>query len=155
MKLRKKRKVIRSFRGKYFFLSNFCQSYIWTGGLFFPTVEHAYQASKAWLMCDAKKIQKAATPSKAKRLGRKIKVLQPDWRFNRLKTMEKLLKRKFAKPAFMKRLLATGDARLVEENTWGDTFWGKCDGEGKNYLGKLLMQIRRDVRSGKLKTRRI
>lgn len=57
--------------------------------------------------------------------------------------MRALLMVKFA-PAteLAERLLATGDAQLVEGNTWGDTFWGVCDGVGENHLGRLHMWIR-------------
>ena len=40
------------------------------------------------------------------------------------------------------RLITTGDALLVEGNTWGDTFWGQCDGVGENHLGRILMGVR-------------
>lgn len=29
-----------------------------------------------------------------------------------------------------------------EGNTWGDTFWGICGGQGSNMLGQLLMDVR-------------
>lgn len=44
------------------------------------------------------------------------------------------------------RLLETGDAMLIEGNTWGDTFWGVCNGQGLNVLGNLLMEIRQELR---------
>lgn len=56
--------------------------------------------------------------------------------------MRELLKQKFAKEPFRTWLLNTGNEQLVEGNTWGDTFWGVCNGKGKNYLGALLMEIR-------------
>ena len=41
--------------------------------------------------------------------------------------MHSLLRSKFFDhPDMARRLLDTGDARLVEGNTWGDTFWGVC-----------------------------
>ncbi len=45
------------------------------------------------------------------------------------------------------KLLATGDRKLVEGNTWGDTFWGVCRGNGKNHLGKILMKIRAELQA--------
>ena len=36
--------------------------------------------------------------------------------------------------------------KLVEGNTWGDRFWGVCGGVGLNWLGRLLMQVRDEVR---------
>jgi predicted NAD-dependent protein-ADP-ribosyltransferase YbiA (DUF1768 family) len=43
------------------------------------------------------------------------------------------------------RLLATGEAELIEGNTWNDTFWGVCKGEGQNWLGKILMEVRKEL----------
>ena len=44
------------------------------------------------------------------------------------------------------RLINTGDAILIEGNTWGDTYWGVCDGVGENRLGKLLMEVREECK---------
>lgn len=44
------------------------------------------------------------------------------------------------------KLLTTGDAMLVEGNTWGDTVWGVCQGKGENRLGKILMRVRKELR---------
>ena len=41
-----------------------------------------------------------------------------------------------------KKLLETGDRYLEETNWWGDDFWGVCNGEGRNELGKILMKVR-------------
>lgn len=45
-----------------------------------------------------------------------------------------------------RRLLDTGDAILIE-NTKKDYFWG-CgeDGSGENNLGKILMEVRKELR---------
>lgn len=47
-------------------------------------------------------------------------------------------------------LLGTDDAVLVEHAYWGDTFWGcmlkKGKYEGENNTGKILMQIRDELR---------
>ena len=43
-------------------------------------------------------------------------------------------------------LIATGDAELIEGNIWRDTYWGVCNGVGKNRLGELLMQLRNELR---------
>ena len=44
------------------------------------------------------------------------------------------------------KLLATEDAILIEGNTWDDVFWGVCDGKGENWLGKILMDVRTELR---------
>ena len=44
------------------------------------------------------------------------------------------------------KLLATEDAYLEEGNTWGDTYWGTCDGIGKNIMGLLTMRVREEIK---------
>lgn len=51
-------------------------------------------------------------------------------------------------PELKERLLATKDIFLEEDNDWGDTEWGVCNGYGKNRLGKILMLVRRDLQAG-------
>ena len=48
-------------------------------------------------------------------------------------------------------LLETGDAYLEEGNTWHDQFWGTVNGVGQNNLGKTLMTVREELRSGVIK----
>ena len=46
-------------------------------------------------------------------------------------------------------LLSTGDAMLVE-HTANDNYWADGgDGSGKNMLGKILMEVREAIRSGR------
>lgn len=59
--------------------------------------------------------------------------------------MEDLLRQKFSKTPLRRLLLATGEAELIEGNTWGDTYWGVCHGVGQNHLGCLLMKIRGEL----------
>ena len=60
--------------------------------------------------------------------------------------MRRLLKQKFSYSGLKMLLLSTGNDKLVEGNTWGDHFWGACNGHGENWLGKLLMEIRSELR---------
>lgn len=39
------------------------------------------------------------------------------------------------------------NALFPEGNTWDDTYWGVCKGVGTNYLGKLLMIVRNDLKA--------
>lgn len=143
-------KTIDSFEGKYAFLSNFYNSpFIGTiDEIEYPTVEHYFQAQKSLNLQDRRRIAAAPTPGQAKRLGRHVN-LRTDWEFKKLKVMSYALKRKFdTHPDLREQLLATGDAILIEGNTWHDNFWGDCgcpkcqNIAGKNNLGKLLMTLR-------------
>jgi hypothetical protein len=143
-------KVIDSFTGKYRFLSNF-----------YPdnddTLEHKYQASKVNLrLKDTKKknywiekIYSAKTPKEARKIGKyKLpkEVIDPRFESNRLRIMLDLLLDKFSDKRLKKKLLATGKAKLIEGNWWGDIYWGVCKGKGKNMLGRLLMLVREELR---------
>ena len=64
------------------------------------------------------------------------------------KVMLNFLRIKFMNAELRDKLLETGDSVLIEGNTWHDNYWGNCscakckDIEGKNMLGRLLMQVR-------------
>jgi len=73
--------------------------------------------------------------------------MRNDWEEVKVSVMRDLIRQKF-KPGseLSDRLLDTGDWLLEEGNTWGDTFWGVCDGVGENWLGRLLMERRGELR---------
>lgn len=145
--------MIERFRGQYRFLSNFALSPIeGSHGLIYPTVEHAFQAGKTLGLAERRRIAAAPTPADAKRIGRCV-ALRSDWAAFRFVVMRAALDRKFALPGFRARLLETGDALLVEGNTWHDQCWGDCDcgrsachRPGQNWLGHLLMETRATLR---------
>lgn len=136
---------ITTFAGPYRFLSNFWPVQI-TGrdGWFFPSVEHAYQAEKTDDVLAFHKIRTARTAADAKRFGRHVP-LRATWETEKLTVMYGLLLQKFQTDPLRTQLKQTGDAELIEGNTWGDTYWGVCRGVGTNHLGKLLMQVRTEA----------
>ncbi len=136
---------IKGFFGEYRWLSNFWSSPIEHEGFICATVEHAYQMEKAVLNKDRSRIVAAKTPGEAKRLAKQVQIYS-DWDHVKLNIMRDLLEKKFAIPQLRDKLLSTGNAFLEETNTWNDTFWGVCRGKGQNNLGKLLMQIRNEIR---------
>jgi ribA/ribD-fused uncharacterized protein len=137
---------ITRFAGIYSFLSNFYLCLIVYKEIYYPSVEHAYQAAKTLDFDERHKIAGMRRPGQAKRYGRRVK-LRLGWDSMKVDVMRDLLHEKFYNHSGLKEsLLATGDATLVEENDWGDTSWGRCDGEGKNMLGKLLMETRKSLR---------
>lgn len=132
---------ITKFDGAYRFLSNFYPSPIVRQNIVYPTVEHAYQASKTLDDLDRLCIARCGTPGKAKSIGKYV-VLRDDWDGVRLQIMEELLLTKFVDDTLRAKLLMTDKAELIEGNEWGDRFWGVCNGKGENHLGKLLMKVR-------------
>jgi len=137
-------KEINSFNGKYRFLSNFQAAKVKLDGVTYDSVEHAYQAAKTLDKDERKKFQ-GITAGESKRLGRSI-VLRKDWESVKINIMRDLLKQKFSEHTLKTDLLDTGDAVLIEGNNWNDTFWGVCRGVGHNWLGRLLMELRDELR---------
>jgi ribA/ribD-fused uncharacterized protein len=137
---------ILAFEGEYRWLSNFWPSPIVLDGKDYPTVEHAYQALKFADPAIHEAIRTAKTAGIAKRLGKGAIGKHPNWSSNRLVVMRRCLVQKFRIPELKEKLLATVNLPLVEGNRWGDTFYGVCNGEGENHLGKMLMEIREDIR---------
>lgn len=107
----------------------------------YPSVEHAYVAAKTTDERLRQEIAQISTPGRVKRAGRAL-VLRPDWDKIKFSIMLELVTIKFQDPALAAMLKATGDAHLIEGNTWNDTYWGVCNGRGENMLGKILMYVR-------------
>lgn len=135
-------KSAAAFRGEYYFLSNMYPASVTlkinNKDYTFKCSESAYQAMK-----DPSRIDEFVNLDgfEAKRLSKNVKA-RPDWHDVNLGIMENILNAKFAQhPELMQKLKAvTGE--IAENNTWGDRFWGVCNGTGENNLGKLLMKIR-------------
>lgn len=134
--------MINSFSGEHRWLSNFWPAEVIYAGERYPTVEHAYVAAKTLNPIQRVSVLECETPGEAKRLGRSFD-LRPCWDDIKKDIMRNLLIQKFMNNTeFADKLLATGDQPIIEGNVWGDTYWGVCEGEGSNILGKLIMEIR-------------
>lgn len=139
--------VIDSFTGEYAFLSNFHPGPFWSEGYTFPSMEHYFNAHKTLDEKQFDWVLKASSPSQAKKRGRTV-TLRPQWDQRwRYSVMMLGLRVKFRNPELRELLDATGDAILVEGNTWHDNVWGVCrcegcGGKGKNMLGIFLMLTR-------------
>lgn len=136
--------AIDSFKGDYRFLSNFWPARVEFDGVVYPTVEHAYVAAKTLDRDIRSQILVLETPGQVKRFGKKIE-LRPDWDNIKISVMRWLVKQKFDDPQLSKMLAETYPKKLIEGNTWGDTFWGVCKGVGCNHLGNILMSVRYQI----------
>jgi len=153
--------MIESFSGRYNFLSNFYSVKIEHQGIKYPSVEHYYVAMKVKTdqqidgrniaMIDCRElIARMPQASKVKQFGKIIKVRR-DWDDVKLDVMLWGVREKFKQEDLKQMLLDTGEQELVEGNTWNDTFWGVCRGEGQNNLGKILMKVRMELRQQNVK----
>jgi ribA/ribD-fused uncharacterized protein len=131
--------MVSEFQGEFRFLSNFWPVWVDFDGVLYPSVEHAYQAAKT--LDKQKRLEMSKlTAGQAKRAGQKL-VLRPDWEEVKIPIMKELLQKKFSYRE-LRFKLARIEGEIIEGNTWGDTFWGICNGQGQNILGRLLMDIR-------------
>lgn len=133
-------KDILEFQGEFRWLSNFWPCKVALDGMWFPSIENAYQAAKFpivnreyFLFC---------TAPQSKQFARRMKPVS-NWNEIKVEIMQGLIEQKFAPgTALANKLIETGDCLIEEGNTWGDTFWGICRGVGRNTLGKLIMAQR-------------
>lgn len=137
--------MITRFRDDYRFLSNFWLVSITLDGVTYPSVEHAYQASKTLDKSQREKML-SMTPGQAKRYGRKVSI-RSNWEDIKIEVMQRLVEQKFSKDPLKSMLLRTGNEELKENNYWGDTFWGVCNEVGENHLGKILMKVREELKN--------
>ncbi|GJN21053.1 hypothetical protein PR202_gb08499 [Eleusine coracana subsp. coracana] len=96
-------------------------------------------------------IKQAKSPEEAARIGRTRQrefpeLVQTDWESTKIDVMYRAIKCKFsAYPHLTNMLLSTAGSVLVEASPH-DLFWGGGrEGEGLNYLGRLLMQLRSEI----------
>lgn len=88
-------------------------------------------------------------PVGSKQAGRKV-TLRPDHEEIKVPVMAFFVARKFREHEVLRHaLIDTGDAELIEANSWHDNFWGDCrcgrpacNGPGRNTLGTILMTVR-------------
>jgi ribA/ribD-fused uncharacterized protein len=127
------------------FLSNFYTCEIQYGRFVYGSSECAYMSAKRedvlWKeFCSENK------PGVVKKKSKSVKIRE-DWNRIKIRVMFDVLRIKFAIPELRDMLLDTGDQQIVEGNNWGDKFWGvnKETGEGRNFLGRILMHIRQEI----------
>ena len=129
--------------------SNFTAFPIDIEGKTWPTSEHYFQAQKFAGTEHEELIRSELSPMVAAKMGRdRNRPFRPDWEQIKDDVMRRAIRAKFTQHASLRNLLlGTGDSILVE-HTKNDAYWGDGgDGTGKNMLGKLLMEIRGELRN--------
>lgn len=132
----------------YGFCSNFAPYPVKIDGKRWPTSEHYFQAQKFTGEPDEAEIRKARSPMIAARMGRSRKrPLRKDWESVKDGIMRTAVLEKFRQHEDIRtELLDTGVAVIVE-HTKNDRYWGDGgDGSGKNRLGRILMEVREQLR---------
>ena len=177
--------VISEFTGQHKWLSNFHDQhpFHWDGLIRSPdgkvmqvapagvyaTGEHAYQTAKTADPAEQDTIRAADTPGRAKKAGQArskgghVTTLRAGWDEGMsVAVMVAVTAAKYTTPDLTRQLVGTGDALLVEGNTWGDHLWGdtqpgvyvepqprpagRVNQPGLNRLGQILMRERARLR---------
>lgn len=123
-------------------------------GVRVPTAEHDYQAGKFEDPELRVQIYEAEDGYEAKKVAKRLENngahVREDWEEVRIDRMRNVVAKKFANGSRLAHLLIeTGNEKLVEGNTWDDTFWGVSppgSHNGQNWLGRILMERRRILR---------
>ena len=158
--------AVERFRGEFFPFSNMYTMPNWIEadcGVLVPTSEHAYMANRFLDM------QLQLAIAAARGLPEETEIYKDGNAAKKLAHefitagAELVVKDDIARVGLMKRvvlakveandevrelLLKTGEVKIEEGNAWEDTFWGISppgSGNGQNHLGKILMQIRKEI----------
>ena len=137
-------KMVNEYRG----FTTFAPSPIVIGGKRYPTLEHYVQAMRfpgdpMW----QEAIRVSPDPKKARQLGTDpAHTVRADWETVKEAVMLEGLRAKFQQNRGLLDLLkSTGARPLIEASP--DAFWGEGrTGKGKNRYGKLLEQVREELR---------
>ncbi len=138
---------------EFFALDNFSSFGIIMNGLFYPTVEHAYQAGKFINTAPeiAEQIRCCLSAHEAKRIAHvHISKQAENWDDIKVDYMEKLLRLKLEQNPYVKqKLLQTKGYRICEDSP-KDNFWGIGENrDGQNQLGRLWMKLRGEISTEK------
>ena len=117
-----------------------------------PSTEHFIQAQKYVGTPIAEKIRKCRSAREAFEMARKPQYqvwLRPDWHKGvKDDVMHLAVKEKFTQHRDLRKLLLGTGERDIIEHTTNDSYWGDGGGwgRGQNKLGKILMQVRDELR---------
>lgn len=109
----------------------------------YPSSENLYQALKCKYIKDRELFQNV-DPHKSKRIGRSIEI-RSDWDNVRLEAMKLAIDLKFKNIELAEKLIDLPDDKIIEFNNWGDRFFGICNGEGLDHLGKILRAKKQQI----------
>lgn len=121
-------------------------------GEIYPTAEHAYQAGKPRKESVRKWLMDAPTPALLAMAAHGLYYwdIAPGWSKNKFDRMKRVLLAKYSQHEDLKKILIeTDDVLLIESATVDNEVnrtWGQVNGKGKNMLGKLLMEVREELK---------
>ena len=143
--------VIGFYPREFYPLDNFSSFKVEWNGYLYSSVEEAYQAASFMGSCEelVERVKRSHSADEAQRIAYANRDNQrADWQEVKLIIMEELLRLKIEQnPYVKKKLLQTGDYRIVEDSP-KDSYWGwGPNRDGENHLGELWMKLRKELRS--------
>ncbi|MBR3211200.1 MAG: NADAR family protein [Bacilli bacterium] len=134
--------------GELGYLASYSDHGFEVNGIYYPTVEHYYQASKFDDEKIINKILNCKTPKEASMIGRdRNNIRIPNFKEVKIQKMYEANLEKFRQnPELAKKLLDTGN-EAIREMTTKESFWGVGPNlDGENHMGKILMRVREELR---------
>lgn len=139
---------------EFYVLSNFSSFEVCWGSTWFKSAEHLYHWLKFdWnypnIRHDIINAHSAHHAFEIAQMNKQYRV--SNWDGIKLVRMKQILTLKLQQHEYVRRkLLQTGD-RILVEDSWRDSLWGwGPNKDGENLLGKLWMELRDDLRNGKI-----
>lgn len=143
---------ITFYESRYYMFSNFSSFQVVYQNKLWPTSEHAYQAMKFDDSDIQGQIWRCRSAHTAMKLARSlVDSYRYDWAHIKVDIMYDICKAKLQQHDYIRvKLLETGNVELIEASPI-DAFWG-CgpNKDGLNHLGVIWMQLRDQLREGKL-----
>jgi ribA/ribD-fused uncharacterized protein len=146
--------------------SNFYETTFTLDDIEYKSAEHAFQAIKAKTFGDEEmfaKILKAKSAQSAKSFGKKVKDFKEDvWNAKKEDTMRAILRAKFTQNLELRKQLLNTEDKVLANADARDKYWGIGTSastaiakdpkkwKGENLLGKLLMEIRTELKAESL-----
>lgn len=143
-------KMYKSFTNELSYLSNMYLVSVNYEGVWYRSVENAYQAAKTNDLTE-REIFTKVNPYEAKKLGKSV-TIRDDWDSVKDGILEILIREKFKEGSDLAlKLMIENPNKLIELNSWHDNHFGNCVCAkckripGKNVLGKLLAKRRYEL----------
>ena len=140
-------KQIFFYEHEFYVFSNYSSFMLEWKGKLYPTSEHAYHSEKF----EDEDIKEQLRNTRSAHDSQVFANANNDkrrkgWDEIKLGIMREILKAKVSQhPYVMKKLVESGDKELIEDS-WRDDFWGwGPNKDGANHLGKLWVEIRREL----------
>jgi ribA/ribD-fused uncharacterized protein len=146
-----KNEPIFFYERSFYCFSNFSAFSLEWKGKWYMTSEHAYQAEKFEEENLKEMIRNSQSAHDAKKLAQanEDKYIK-NWNEIRIGVMKEIIKEKVKQHSYVREKLLKTDDKQIIEDSWRDDFWGwGPNKDGQNHLGKLWMEIRKELISNK------